>query len=506
MPNSINWFQQAAEKGNTSAMCALGRAYAKGSGADRDETKAVEWYHKAMQAGDPQGAYLLSRMYFSQGKYADTLRYLRVAADANYEPAYFQLGYMYHTGSGVIRDADQAIYWFELSAQSGNKDAMYNLGIIMAPPSIEVTVRKPLSIPRRVTYAATAVLACISLISLAIWGCSSNKLEMPPTVIESPSGPQPGLDESRISTTQVSTRLQDINVRINKNSADIGNTAADMADRVTEGREKTPEIAKNDLYPIWSALSTNIGRLWAIKGENDRVAEQVKAQKDQIDNLTRQLDEAKKADEAEKAFWMQREEDHKTVLEIKDGEIDGLKTEINELTDIMRESSRGRYRWLVTSAIIGIGICIALSFFAKGSLGIAGAVGFGVILIITIAISEFTAFMNDIRWMFPWMVGTVFTLLLAYIIWRTLQHRRAIKDMVQGFETLKQLLPVPKRLKYFGYHAELGVFEDRFSDSTKDLVAYYRGYVKRAIPIDPQEEPHPDDNVIVTDDPTTAAQ
>lgn len=38
----------------------------------------------------------------------------------------------YHSGEGVVRDIKKAAYWYEKSAEQGNKDAQYNLGCLYA--------------------------------------------------------------------------------------------------------------------------------------------------------------------------------------------------------------------------------------------------------------------------------------------------------------------------------------------------------------------------------------
>ncbi len=48
---AIEWFHKAAEAGHVNAMDALASSYERGVGVTRNYDKAVEWYHKAAQRG-----------------------------------------------------------------------------------------------------------------------------------------------------------------------------------------------------------------------------------------------------------------------------------------------------------------------------------------------------------------------------------------------------------------------------------------------------------------------
>ena len=50
----FKWSLKAAEQGIAEAQHNLGICYAEGCGVEEDETKAVEWFRKATEQGDPQ--------------------------------------------------------------------------------------------------------------------------------------------------------------------------------------------------------------------------------------------------------------------------------------------------------------------------------------------------------------------------------------------------------------------------------------------------------------------
>ena len=49
------WYQMAADAGNTDAMYNLGVLYANGYGVAQDYDKARQWYQKAADAGNAWG-------------------------------------------------------------------------------------------------------------------------------------------------------------------------------------------------------------------------------------------------------------------------------------------------------------------------------------------------------------------------------------------------------------------------------------------------------------------
>ena len=61
----------------------------------KDGAKAVDWYRKAADVGDPN--------------------------------AQFNLGYCYWTGDGVKKDTDEAVKWFRKAAEQGNALAIETL-------------------------------------------------------------------------------------------------------------------------------------------------------------------------------------------------------------------------------------------------------------------------------------------------------------------------------------------------------------------------------------------
>lgn len=88
--------QMKAESGDAEAQRLLGEAFEEGTGVEKSDQSAVEWYRKAALQGDAIAA-----------------------AD---------LGVMYWTGRGVPQDRAEAVQWYHRAAKKKNPMALYNLG------------------------------------------------------------------------------------------------------------------------------------------------------------------------------------------------------------------------------------------------------------------------------------------------------------------------------------------------------------------------------------------
>lgn len=332
----------------------------------------------------------------------------------------------------------------------------------------------------------------IALLSIALWGCTPKS--QPPVDQHPPTDLGPRLDQSRVSTTQISQNLADTKEQADINSKALEQTATTMQKNVEAGRVATPAIALKDLAPIWNNISSGISQLWIIKGLNDRVSEQIKAQKQQIDMLTQQIEKAQEADRQLKAYWAQREKD--LLKQIGDRD-----TKIAELDGKLKDSNRAKLWWLIVAAIGLAGVSVFIAAFSSSKIGVAGVLGSGTVIIICLIVTEVNNVMNEVRWMFPWMLGIVFVLAIGYIVWLIVTHRLALFQTVQAMETVKDEMPSDKRFRYFGNFARLGVFEDRFYWFTKRIIEDMRRFAKKARPalITPIGEP--EDAITITDGP-----
>lgn len=95
-PTVIDWFTQAAKKGNLDAQCSLGDLYYNGDCVKENRKEAHKWYRKAAQQG--------------------------------HAAAQYSFGWDFYYGEGVIQDREKAFKWFSLSAQQDYPQAQVELG------------------------------------------------------------------------------------------------------------------------------------------------------------------------------------------------------------------------------------------------------------------------------------------------------------------------------------------------------------------------------------------
>jgi TPR repeat protein len=97
------YYRLAANKGYTYAMCQLGKLLEPGSGFEgSDPKKALKWYQRAAESGDPEGYYLLGKAYEhgigTKPDEAQALKYYQEAAEYNYPEALFRLSLCHLNG------------------------------------------------------------------------------------------------------------------------------------------------------------------------------------------------------------------------------------------------------------------------------------------------------------------------------------------------------------------------------------------------------------------------
>lgn len=124
----------AAEKGDSEAAVALGKAYASGQGVPADAQKAEQWLMKAISNGDQSAGNLLGTLYLetsNKGKDVERatkgLEILRAGADQDAD-SNITLGLLTVSGTYVPQDFDTAIAYFQKGAEMGNDTGLFYLG------------------------------------------------------------------------------------------------------------------------------------------------------------------------------------------------------------------------------------------------------------------------------------------------------------------------------------------------------------------------------------------
>jgi TPR repeat protein len=131
MPEALNTYRKAADKGSTAAMVDLGVMLATGTGVAKDQEQARKLFERAAQAGNPRAAANLAALSGNGGSPADPVnaRALLVKAAATNSPeAEYQLGLMYANGVGGPQDDAAARAMFEKAAEQNHPGALEWMG------------------------------------------------------------------------------------------------------------------------------------------------------------------------------------------------------------------------------------------------------------------------------------------------------------------------------------------------------------------------------------------
>ncbi|CAI8608942.1 unnamed protein product [Vicia faba] len=132
---ALSWFLKAVEKGEPRSMELLGEIYARGAGVERNYTKAFEWLtlaskHHLYSAYNGIG-YLYVKGYGVDSKnYTKAKEYFEKAAENDEVGGHYNLGVMFLKGIGVKRDVRLACKYFIVAANNGQPKAFYQLAKI----------------------------------------------------------------------------------------------------------------------------------------------------------------------------------------------------------------------------------------------------------------------------------------------------------------------------------------------------------------------------------------
>ena len=116
-------WRSLARHGNAEAQFRLGWLYETGTGAEKNFSRAADWYALAAVQGHARAQYNLSVMHTEgRGVSRDDTKaaiYFRIAAMQGHAKAQYNLGILYQMGRGVPKDLDQARYWFDRAKANG---------------------------------------------------------------------------------------------------------------------------------------------------------------------------------------------------------------------------------------------------------------------------------------------------------------------------------------------------------------------------------------------------
>lgn len=133
---AAEWFGKAVAGGSRDARVNLGNMYLEGKGVERDVNKGMNLLLSAANDGYVRGQYQLGFLY-EQGvgvpqDQALALEWYRKAAQGGFALAQLRLGLMYANGHGAPRQIGEAVYWLRQGAKNNDKAAQYHLAMLCA--------------------------------------------------------------------------------------------------------------------------------------------------------------------------------------------------------------------------------------------------------------------------------------------------------------------------------------------------------------------------------------
>ncbi len=134
--NALQLYLKAVELGDTEAQYIAGGMYFRGFGTRKNFRMAFSLLYGAALKGNstPESQKILGQ-FFLTGKliprnYAEAIKWYRLSAENGDRDSQGELAFLYFTGRGTERDFDKAFLWFEKSASQGLASSQYSLGIM----------------------------------------------------------------------------------------------------------------------------------------------------------------------------------------------------------------------------------------------------------------------------------------------------------------------------------------------------------------------------------------
>ncbi len=121
----LGLIRKAAKGGVPRAMQALSLAHGLGVAGPVDKAAAVSWAQRAAATGDPWGSAALAachlKGWIEGADPREGARLMKLAADAGIAAARAEMGELYHLGTGVPRDTEQALRYLQRALEQGER-------------------------------------------------------------------------------------------------------------------------------------------------------------------------------------------------------------------------------------------------------------------------------------------------------------------------------------------------------------------------------------------------
>jgi hypothetical protein len=118
---------EAAQQGHGLAQFSLGMFYLQGTITTKDESAAMDWFHKSALNGHAGAQWYMAQRCHEGNDHAGSAGWWLKAAEGNCPISQFNYGCACFRGEGVPVDLDKAFYWWHKSAEGGYAKAQLTL-------------------------------------------------------------------------------------------------------------------------------------------------------------------------------------------------------------------------------------------------------------------------------------------------------------------------------------------------------------------------------------------
>ena len=117
MRKAVNYYAIAAVLGNPDGQKKLADFYFHGTGVGQNLENAIDWYENASNRNNREAQCALGQIYAGRGEYKRAYDYFYASANNHYNAAQYELGILFLKGQGVQADEQAAIHWLSLSME-----------------------------------------------------------------------------------------------------------------------------------------------------------------------------------------------------------------------------------------------------------------------------------------------------------------------------------------------------------------------------------------------------
>lgn len=121
---AVQWWQRSARLGNSNASYQLGLMCQK-QRQGRIESDCIDWFEQAAQLDHAGSQLILAQWYAKQPSSEDkAVKWLKKSAELGNRDAQYQLGLRYEQGLGVDKQPELALHWYDKAAAQQQPDAL----------------------------------------------------------------------------------------------------------------------------------------------------------------------------------------------------------------------------------------------------------------------------------------------------------------------------------------------------------------------------------------------